>query len=1603
MTKRKTPQISSSSKASHTGDSSNGDMQRTTLSDISNAYVNNVRYANASEAVKFRKVDLHINKSNIVQEMSKSNTPESASSSKAPVNGHASNWDMQRTAISSADVRKLNASEARKSRKLLLDSRRSNIAPNTQKSNKPFSSSINSTSITLGKENVTPNTMITNQSSLQTFHENTKNPTSLGDINSGASTSKNNRFTSLCDTRRVYISSPIMASSNCASTSLTKLSSGKRKLISNSRITNPIPMLDLTSDEEVDVEVLVKGPFKGISTGWNRKKKEGKTTYFLCCGYGKVELPKFKDAPPAYKDLFSNVGPKSKFFLKNIRRYNSMFAFTSMGGKVDSFINRGNAPFVFRISGQNYHSIGSLLPENGSKPKFSQLYIYDTENEVSNRQCLFRMAIDRFQENPHANLKLRLIGRRQQDGRTYNFPSSSEVAALIVGDIGNIEPRDIIVETKTGSLKHISELHPSYVPLQYPLFYIYGDDCYRVDIPHRDFSSLQKSKRPNSTMREFFAYRIQDRPNIFSLPLNGRRLFQQQLVDIYTMIETEILNYIRKKQKVLRCESYENIHNLKNTKNQDMSRVGQRVILPSSFTGGSQYMMQNYLDAMAICRWYGYPDFFITITCNPKWPEVKRFLNSTTINPEDRPDIMCRLFKVKLDAIIKDLKKDEVLGKVQAVVYTVEFQKRGLPHAHICLFMHADHKLPTVDHIDPFISAEIPDKKEDHELYSLVSEFMMHGPCGYDNMNCSCMINRRCSKKFPKKFTPHNSIDSNGYPIYRRRDSGCTVKKSAVELDNRSFVPYNKTLLKRYQAHINVEWCNQAASIKYLFKYINKGPDRATVAVVDADNQDDQDKARDEIREYYDCRYLSACEAAWRIFAFEVHYNPPSVVRLPFHLPGQQQVTYGPDDDIDDVLNKPSVSSSMFSAWMLCNQINDEARNLTYVEFPTKFVWKLEQRKWERRKQGFSIGRIHQVSPSLGEAYFLRILLNKVKGPKSFDDIRTVDGQTYPTFRDACYARGLLDDDMEYIEAIKEASASGSGYYLRALFGSMLLSSSLSRPDFVWEKTWEYLLDDIIYTQQRILNIPDLSLPETQIKNLTLCEIEKYLLRNNSSLRRFQTMPYPDHNSIASSNNRLIVDELSYDTITLQNESHSLISSLTDEQRKVFDEIMNAVKANKGGVFFLYGYGGTGKTFLWKTLSVAIRSKGQIVLNVASSGIASLLLSGGRTAHSRFHIPINLNEDSTCSIKLGSDDVHLLKETKLIIWDEAPMIHKHAFEALDRTMTDVLTPNNSINSGIPFGGKVIVFGGDFRQVLPVITNGSRQQIVNASLCSSYIWGKCKLLRLTKNMRLTIGAQASDIEQTNQFAKWLLDIGEGNVGGSNDGEATIDIPRDLLINDSYDPIQSLIDFVYPSIIQNIKNIEFFRERAILAPTNEDVQDINDRLISLFPRDEKEYLSSDSTCNGQDGGPSIGGDNDDVEAAIMVVVLEKATLVIVEVVVTIAEVCVAGDGWGGYCFHWSLGLVVVVALTVINVFITGSDGEPVRQPVQRFNWSGRSNVGPAGFLETERTAYNRTVSVDRIPVGPIQAAGPVRSGLNNIDCDSGGGDYFGGIGVIVNRRR
>lgn len=364
--------------------------------------------------------------------------------------------------------------------------------------------------------------------------------------------------------------------------------------------------------------------------------------------------------------------------------------------------------------------------------------------------------------------------------------------------------------------------------------------------------------------------------------------------------------------------------------------------------------------------------------------------------------------------------------------------------------------------------------------------------------------------------------------------------------------------------------------------------------------------------------------------------------------------------------------------------------------------------------------------------------------------------------------------------------------------------------------------------------------------NHTLFEIEQLLRKSGSTLKSFPGMPYPSDDFVISNGNRMIQDELCYDRRKLKSEHAQMFDSLNSEQKNIYNKIMHAVEGNNGGIYFVYGYGGTGKTFLWKTLSNSLRSKGKIVLNVASSGIASLLLSGGRTAHSRFLIPINVNEDSFCSIQQNSPLAELLKLTSLIIWDEAPMIHRHCFEALDRSLRDIMRSTTPDSEDRFFGGKVVVFGGDFRQILPVIPKGSRQDIVNASLNSSYLWDHIQVLNLTVNMRLQTGSKGEDVDEMKEFANWILDVGNGLVGGPNDGEAEIQIPDEFLITEGEDPIKSIISSTYPEVVENLHEPTYLQDRAILAPTHEQVDKINDRLLDMIPGDEVVYLSCDSVC-------------------------------------------------------------------------------------------------------------------------------------------------------------
>lgn len=327
------------------------------------------------------------------------------------------------------------------------------------------------------------------------------------------------------------------------------------------------------------------------------------------------------------------------------------------------------------------------------------------------------------------------------------------------------------------------------------------------------------------------------------------------MVDAFAQIENNRLQYHRLNQAKLRADLYDGLQDAI-MGGADLADVGQRIILPSTFTGSPRYMVQQYQDAMAIVGATSSPDLFITFTANPQWPEVEEALLPGQ-SPQDRADIVSRVFKLKLSALCNDLFDKHILGRVRARVSVIEFQKRGLPHAHILIILHPSDKPKSVEDIDSIVSAEIPDPTIQPHLYSVITKCMVHGPCGQIKPNAQCMKEGKCSKRYPRAFSSSTVIDENSYPVYRRRDNGRTFLKDGFEYDNRWVVPYNPYLSAKYNAHINVEIATSITSVKYLYKYVYKGGDRAMAEI---QNGQQAQPERDETKLYVDGRYVSSPE-----------------------------------------------------------------------------------------------------------------------------------------------------------------------------------------------------------------------------------------------------------------------------------------------------------------------------------------------------------------------------------------------------------------------------------------------------------------------------------------------------------------------------------------------------------------------------------------------------------------------------------------------------------------------------------------------------------------------------------------------------------------------
>ena len=981
-----------------------------------------------------------------------------------------------------------------------------------------------------------------------------------------------------------------------------------------------------------------------------------------------------------------------------------------------------------------------------------------------------------------------------------------------------------------AKLEHISSLNRNLDPLVYPIFFHCGETGYDDNMP-------KHGANRRASMLQYYAHRLAFREQPFSPLHYGRKLFQQYVVDAWVRVESNRLRYPRYNQARLRTDLYSNVIDYVNNAqlNPDQPQPGRPVILPSSITGTPRYMKQQADDALALCTECGKPAIFLTMTCNPNHPDIVNNLGNhegpnrprptPDLTASDRPDIVASVFKQQLDQLKEDLKK--MFGAKLADIHVVEYQKRGLPHAHILIWLKPEAELRTAADIDTVISAEIPDRYEHPELYRIVTTNMIHGPCGNANPNAVCMVNGKCSKKFPKTFQDETQVEVNGYPLYRRRNDGRYVEKNGVHLDNRHVVPYCPYLLLKYNCHINTEVCASIKAIKYLFKYVYKGHDCASMEL----------RSNDEIQAYIDARYVSAPESMWRLNEYPLSCNSHTVVRLDIHEENQQSVTWEGDAGVS-----PPVSGlTKLQAWFLLNSVDSEANQYLYSEIPKHYRWETKANSpnvWMRRVRSGEkvISRVYNVFPRQRERFFLRMLLFHVRGAKSFADLRTFSepgepdamNVTYGTYEEACRARGLLLDDNEWHRTLEDVCNYAMPGQIRDLFVTLLANCDVGNPRALWDSFKEHMSEDFVFDHDLA---PELA--------------EQYALRDiNSSLLSNYRLTVASFNLIELNVIEGLRDlDVPANEVNVETEAQLFEDSyrlLNVEQKEIVDTIVNDIEryedrsSTEGPrLYFIDAPGGTGKTFVCNTLIAKALSMGLKVASCAWTGIAGNLLRFGQTVHSLTKLPVPLLETSTCNIAPNSKQAEFIRSLSLIFIDEASMVPLHGLRAIDLMLRDIT------GSNVPFGGKLLLFAGDFRQTLPVIPRANPAVILENCMNRSPLWRHFTQMQLTQNMRASPGEQ--------EFCQWLLDLGEGRL----QSEHPDTYPGQIDIPDQCNMTSEIVQAVYPNMEVDVSDC------IILTPKNVDTHVMNEATLNKFRPDIQatSYFSTDKHIEDDHDGHGL----------------------------------------------------------------------------------------------------------------------------------------------------
>ena len=518
-------------------------------------------------------------------------------------------------------------------------------------------------------------------------------------------------------------------------------------------------------------------------------------------------------------------------------------------------------------------------------------------------------------------------------------------------------------------------------------------------------------------------------------------------------------------------------------------------------------------------------------------------------------------------------------------------------------------------------------------------------------------------------------------------------------------------------------------------------------------------------------------------------------------------------------------SSSMLLDYFKLNGENEAARQLYYSQIPTQFTYKKEKvdgvntSHWSvRKKQLNVIGRLYSVSPTQTELFHLRLLLLHVKGATSYEGLKTVDGVLQNSYAAACLALGLVEDDDEWIKAMQEATLWMMPQRLRLLFVRILIHCQPIYPEKLWDQFKDEMSEDFLRTN------------ETNVSHqMAYSCINDLLNREGKSLADFPSMEQSVIVAAPANDNHNEPLENSLEIGTTK------YNQLNSEQRMIVDKVLYAARnenENYEGTncIFVKGQGGSGKTYLYETIYHILNSENIKVSSMAFTGIASILLPKGKTVHKTFGLPVPLFSDSSSNILEQSKEAEILKETKVLIRDEAPMAPRYALEIVDRTLKSIM------KNDLPFGGKIMVLGGDFRQLLPIKVNGTRDEILNLSIKNSILWNKFSTYELKTNMRV--------LQEEIEFAKFLLDVGDGTFNDQND---CIELLEHCILSKN----ECIVQKVYGKLMEQ-KKFDGMSQCAILSARNVDVDEINEQVTNLLDENtERIYTAIDSIKNCDNG--------------------------------------------------------------------------------------------------------------------------------------------------------